>query len=46
MAKIKPEFDRRGVKLIAVSVDKVEEDKEWSKDIAETQVLVPTVLIC
>ena len=37
MASIKPEFDRRGVKIIAISTDPVEGSADWSKDIAETQ---------
>ncbi|MGD0196842.1 MAG: peroxiredoxin [Solirubrobacteraceae bacterium] len=37
MAKIKPEFDRRGVKIIGLSVDPVENTKKWASDIAETQ---------
>jgi alkyl hydroperoxide reductase subunit AhpC len=37
VAKLKKEFDRRGVKVIAVSVDKVEDHKSWIKDINETQ---------
>ena len=37
MAKIKPEFDRRNVKIIAVSVDPVDSHAEWASDIAETQ---------
>src|SRR6478736_4640289 len=37
MAKIKPEFDRRGVKIIGLSVDPVEKHSDWSKDIEETQ---------
>ncbi|HLI59132.1 MAG TPA: peroxiredoxin [Solirubrobacteraceae bacterium] len=37
MAKIKPEFDRRGVKIIALSVDPVDANTGWSSDIAETQ---------
>jgi thioredoxin-dependent peroxiredoxin len=37
MAKIKPEFDRRNVKIIAVSVDPVDSHSEWASDIAETQ---------
>jgi thioredoxin-dependent peroxiredoxin len=37
MAKIKPEFDRRNVKIIAVSVDPVDSHEEWASDIAETQ---------
>jgi alkyl hydroperoxide reductase subunit AhpC len=37
MAKIKPEFDRRDVKLIGLSVDPVDKHKKWSQDIEETQ---------
>jgi alkyl hydroperoxide reductase subunit AhpC len=37
MAKIKPEFDRRGVKIIGLSVDPVENHAKWAEDIAETQ---------
>ena len=37
MAKIKPEFDRRNVKVIGLSVDPVEKHVTWSKDIEETQ---------
>ena len=37
MARIKPEFDKRGVKIIGISVDPVEDHHRWSKDIAETQ---------
>ncbi len=37
VAKIKPEFDKRGVKIIGISVDSVEDHKAWSKDIEETQ---------
>ena len=37
MAKLKPEFDRRGVKIIGLSVDPVEKHVLWSKDIEETQ---------
>ena len=33
VAKMKPEFDRRGVKLIGVSIDPVEDHMRWSKDI-------------
>lgn len=36
-AKLKPEFDRRNVKAIALSVDPVADHQGWSKDIAETQ---------
>jgi alkyl hydroperoxide reductase subunit AhpC len=41
MAKIKPEFDRRGVKIIGLSVDPVEKHSDWSKDIEETQGTAP-----
>jgi alkyl hydroperoxide reductase subunit AhpC len=41
MAKIKPEFDRRGVKVIGLSVDPVENHAKWSEDIAETQGTAP-----
>jgi alkyl hydroperoxide reductase subunit AhpC len=41
MARIKPEFDRRGVKIIGLSVDPVESHKGWSKDIEETQGTAP-----
>ena len=37
MAKIKPEFDKRGVKLIGLSVDPVDKHEKWAEDIAETQ---------
>jgi alkyl hydroperoxide reductase subunit AhpC len=37
MAKIKPEFDRRGVKVIGLSVDPVERHEGWAADIEETQ---------
>jgi alkyl hydroperoxide reductase subunit AhpC len=37
MAKIKPEFDRRNVKIIGLSVDPVEDHERWSKDIEESQ---------
>src|SRR6187455_1920118 len=41
MAKIKPEFDRRHVKIIGLSVDPVDNHQRWSADIAETQGTVP-----
>ena len=37
MARIKPEFDTRNVKILSVSVDAVESHKGWIKDIEETQ---------
>ncbi len=37
VAKIKPEFDKRGVKIIGLSVDPIEDHKAWIEDIKETQ---------
>ena len=37
VAAIKPEFDKRGVKVIGLSVDPVESHVKWEGDIAETQ---------
>ncbi len=37
LAKIKPDFDKRNVKVIGLSVDSVEDHKAWSKDVEETQ---------
>jgi thioredoxin-dependent peroxiredoxin len=37
MASIKPEFDKRGVKIIGLSVDPVENHAKWLDDIEETQ---------
>src|ERR1700679_4340187 len=41
MAKIKPEFDRRNVKIIGISVDPVDVNEKWAADIAETQGTAP-----
>ena len=41
MASIKPEFERRGVKIIGLSVDPTERHEEWAKDIEETQGTAP-----
>ena len=41
MARIKPEFDRRNVKIIGLSVDPVENHARWAEDIAETQGTAP-----
>src|SRR6478672_5907954 len=41
MASIKPEFARRGVKIIGLSVDPVGNHEQWSKDIEETQGIAP-----
>jgi alkyl hydroperoxide reductase subunit AhpC len=37
MARLKPEFDKRGTKIIGLSVDTVADHQRWSKDIEETQ---------
>jgi len=37
MAKIKPEFERRNVKIIGLSVDPVGIHSDWARDIEETQ---------
>ena len=36
-SRLKPEFDRRGVKLLGLSVDPLADHVEWAKDIRETQ---------
>jgi thioredoxin-dependent peroxiredoxin len=41
MAKIKPEFDRRNVKIIGLSADSVEDQERWAGDIEETQGQAP-----
>ncbi len=41
MAKIKPEFDKRGVKILGLSVDSTGDHERWAKDIAETQGTAP-----
>jgi alkyl hydroperoxide reductase subunit AhpC len=41
MAKVKPEFDRRGVKIIGLSVDPVSNHEQWARDIEETQGQAP-----
>ncbi|MER2264081.1 peroxiredoxin [Methylobacterium oxalidis] len=41
MARIKPEFDRRGVKIIGLSVDPVDRHSQWLNDISETQGFAP-----
>ena len=37
MAKIKPEFDKRGVKVLGLSVDSTGDHEQWARDIEETQ---------
>ncbi len=41
MARIKPEFDKRGVKIIGLSVDPVENHSKWAEDIKEVQGFAP-----
>jgi alkyl hydroperoxide reductase subunit AhpC len=41
MAKIKPEFDQRNVKIIGVSIDSTGDHEAWAKDIEETQGAAP-----
>jgi len=41
LASIKPDFDKRGVKVIGLSVDPVDKHAAWSQDIAETQGTAP-----
>ena len=41
MASIKPEFDRRNVKIIGLSVDAAENHEKWALDIEETQGTAP-----
>ena len=41
VAKLKPEFDKRGVKVLGLSVDPVSNHEKWAADIAETQGAAP-----
>lgn len=41
MARMKPEFDRRDVKIIGLSVDPVDHHARWAADIADTQGYAP-----
>jgi len=41
VAKLKPEFDKRGVKVIGLSVDPVANHAKWAADIEETQGIAP-----
>jgi alkyl hydroperoxide reductase subunit AhpC len=41
MARIKPEFDKRGVKIIGLSADPVDNHAKWAEDIKETQGFAP-----
>ena len=41
MAQLKPDFDKRGAKVIGLSVDPVENHATWAQDIEETQGMAP-----
>jgi alkyl hydroperoxide reductase subunit AhpC len=41
MAKVKPDFDSRNVKIIGLSVDPLDKHESWAKDIEETQGAAP-----
>jgi thioredoxin-dependent peroxiredoxin len=41
MASIEPEFAKRGVKILGLSVDPLEKNDDWAKDIEETQGFAP-----
>jgi len=41
LARLKPEFDKRGVKLLGLSVDPVDRHEKWGADIKETQGYAP-----
>jgi alkyl hydroperoxide reductase subunit AhpC len=41
MAKVQPEFERRGVKIIGLSVDSTDDHEGWARDIEETQGYAP-----
>ncbi len=41
MARIKPDFERRNVKIIGLSVDPTDKHEQWAEDIAETQGAAP-----
>src|SRR3979409_308511 len=41
MARIKPEFDKRNVKIIGLSADPVDNHAKWAEDIKETQGFAP-----
>ncbi len=45
MARIKPEFDRRGVKIVGLSVDSVNSHMKWSSDIAVVAGVAPNYLM-
>jgi thioredoxin-dependent peroxiredoxin len=41
MARIKPEFDKRGVKIVGLSADPVDSHSKWAQDIKDTQGFAP-----
>src|SRR6201996_2104914 len=41
MAGIKPEFDKRGVKLLALSVDPLDKHESWAQDIKDVKGTAP-----
>jgi alkyl hydroperoxide reductase subunit AhpC len=41
LANVEPEFERRGVKIIGLSVDSLTDHEKWSRDIEETQGAAP-----
>ena len=41
VAKLKPDFDKRNTKVIALSVDPIDDHTTWSSDIEETQGVAP-----
>jgi alkyl hydroperoxide reductase subunit AhpC len=41
MARVKPEFDKRGVKIIGLSVDPIDRHAKWAEDIKDTQGVAP-----
>src|SRR5438128_11610543 len=41
LARLKPEFDKRNVRLIGLSVDPVTKHTDWANDIRETQGVAP-----
>ncbi len=41
VAKLKPEFDKRNTKVVALSVDAIKDHKTWASDIEETQGTAP-----
>jgi len=43
LESIKPEFDKRNVKIIGLSVDPISDHKKWSEDIKEVLVINPAI---